>query len=110
MLARSGVEGEIQRLRSENTRLHEGLARLAEEVSLLKASRDQSPLHGETLALRGMPGGAMGGQRNYRPLRHLQRRGATAGCAAAQAHGFEWHGQDEDRNGRIIDSGTRPHG
>ncbi len=112
MLARSGVEVELQRLRSENTRLHEGLARLAEEVSRLKAARDQSPLHGETvaLALQGMPGGAMGGQRNYRPLRHLQRRGATAGCVGTPAYGFEWHGQDEDRNGRNTDSGTRPHG
>ncbi|MCX7156271.1 MAG: hypothetical protein NTW45_07500 [Rhodocyclales bacterium] len=109
MLEQARIEAELQRLRSENMRLNEVLANVAEDVARLKAARDMAPACGEAIALapQGMPAGAMGGPRNYRLLRHLQRRGATAGCANTQPYEFERHEQGEDRNGRNIVSGPR---
>lgn len=105
MLAQARIEAELQRLRSENMRLNEVLANVAEDVARLKAARDMAP--------QGVPAGAMGGviggQQNYRLLRHLQRRGAVAGCANTQPYEFERHEQGEDRNGRNIESGSRAH-
>lgn len=111
MLAQARIEAELQRLRSENMRLNEVLANVAEDVARLKAARDMAPACGEVIALapQGVPAGAMGGQRNYRLLRHLQRRGAVAGCANTQPYEFERHKQGEDRNGRNIESGSRAH-
>lgn len=114
MLAQARIEAELQRLRSENMRLNEVLANVAEDVARLKA-RDMAPAYGEAIALtpQGVPAGAMGGvlggQRNYRLLRHLQRRGATADCANTQPYEFERHEQGEDRYGRNIESGSRAH-
>jgi hypothetical protein len=115
MLAQARIEGELQRLRSESMRLNEVLANVAEDVARLKVARGMTPACGEAIALapQGVPagamGGVMGGQRNYRLLRHLQRRGATAGCANTQPYEFERHEQGEDRNGRDIESGSRAH-
>lgn len=119
MLAQARIEAELQRLRSENMRLNEVLANVAEDVARLKAARDMAPACGEAIALppQGVPAGAMGsamggvigGQQNYRLLRHLQRRGAVAGCANTQPYEFERHEQGEDRNGRNIESGSRAH-
>lgn len=115
MLAQARIEAELQRLRSENMRLNEVLANVAEDVARLKAARDMAPACGEAIVLapQGVPvgamGGAMGSQRNYRLLRHLQRRGAVAGCANTQPYEFERHEQGEDRNGRNIESGSRAH-
>ncbi|MFA4969376.1 MAG: hypothetical protein WC540_07070 [Sulfuritalea sp.] len=115
MLAQARIEAELQRLRSENMRLNEVLANVAEDVARLKAARDMMPAYGEAIALapQGVPagaiGGVMGGQPNYRLLRHLQRRGAVAGCANTQPYEFERHEQGEDRNGRNIESGSRAH-
>jgi hypothetical protein len=112
MLEQAKVQAELERLRSDNSRLHEVLAKVAEDVARLKAARELPPVCNDTLALapQGMPVSAMGSPRNYRLLRHLQRRGATAGCANTQPYGFDWHDQSEDRNGRDIDSGSRAHG
>jgi len=107
MLAQARIEAELQRLRSDNTRLHEVLANVAEDVARMKAARQLQ----ETMALAPVIPltGIIGGQRNYRPLRHLQRRGAVAGCANTQPYEFERHQQGEDRNGRNIESGSRAH-
>lgn len=115
MLAQARIEAELLRLRSENMRLNEVLANVAEDVARLKAARDMAPACGEAIALtpQGVPvgvmGGVMGGQRNYRLLRHLQRRGAVAGCANTQPYEFGRHEQGEDHNGRNIESGSRAH-
>lgn len=100
MLEQAKVQAELQRLRSDNTRLHEVLANVAEDVARLKAARRLQ----ETMApAPDMPGG----QRNYRPLRHLQRRGATVPCANAQSYALERHQQGEDYHARTIDTGSR---
>lgn len=115
MLAQARIEAELQRLRSENMRLNEVLANVAEDVARLKAARNMPSAYGEAIALApqgvtvGAMGGVIGGQRNYRLLRHLQRRGAAAGCANTQPYEFERHEQGEDRNGRNIESGSRAH-
>ncbi|MDK9703852.1 MAG: hypothetical protein OEL20_12000 [Sulfuritalea sp.] len=100
MLEQAKIRAELQRLRSDNTRLHEVLANVAEDVARLKAARRLQ----ETMApAPDMPGG----QRNYRPLRHLQRRGATVPCANAQSYALERHQQGEDYHARTIDTGSR---
>lgn len=111
MLEQARLHAEVQRLRSESTRLNEVLARVAEDVARLKAARVLSPVSIEAIALaaQGMPAGATGGQRNYRTPRHLHRRGVTVGCANAQSYEFEWHEQGEDRNGRNIEPRSRAH-
>lgn len=107
MLEQAKVQIELQRLRSDNMRLHEVLANVAEDVARLKAARQLQ----ETMTLPPVIplAGIIGGQRNYRLLRHLQRRGATAGCANTQPYEFERHQQGEDSNGRNIDTGSRAH-
>jgi hypothetical protein len=62
-LARSNVEVELERLRRESAHQREELARLAEEISRLKAARNVSPLYNEamTLAQQGMPATGIAG-------------------------------------------------
>lgn len=106
-LARSSVEAELQGLRRDGTELREELARLAEEVSRLKASRNVSPLYNEamTLAQQGMPADGIAG--------HCGISIGEAELVAALARGgseFERHEHSEDRDERNTDSGNRPRG
>jgi hypothetical protein len=62
-LARSSVEAEVTRLHREAAQLRTELARVAEEVSHLKAQRNVSPLYSEAMSLaqQGMPAAGIAG-------------------------------------------------
>jgi hypothetical protein len=94
-LARSNVEVELERLRRESANQREELARLAEELSRLKATRNVSPLYDEamTLAQQGMPAVGIAG--------HCGISIGEAELVAALARGgseFERHEQGEVRD------------
>jgi hypothetical protein len=96
-LAKSNIEVELERLRRESAHQRDELARLAEEVSQLKASRNVSPLYNEAMALaqQGMSAAGIAG-----------RCGISIGEAelvaslARSGTAFEHHEQGEDRDER----------
>ena len=96
-LAKSNIEVELERLRRESAYQRDELARLAEEVSQLKASRNVSPLYNEAMALaqQGMSAAGIAG-----------RCGISIGEAelvaslARSGTAFERHEQGEDRDER----------
>ena len=96
-LARSNIEVELERLRRESAYQRDELARLAEEISQLKASRNVSPLYNEAMALaqQGMSAAGIAG-----------RCGISIGEAelvaslARSGTAFERHEQGEDRDER----------
>ncbi len=100
-LAKSNIEVELERLRRESAHQRDELARLAEEVSQLKASRNVSPLYNEAMALaqQGMSAAGIAG-----------RCGISIGEAelvaslARSGTAFERHEQGEDRDERNTDT------
>lgn len=108
-LARTTVEGELQRLRREGVQLREELARLSEEVARLKATRNVSPLYNEAMSLaqQGMPANGIAG--------HCGISIGEAELVAALARGepdFEQQDQDlgEDSDERNPHFGNRAFG
>ena len=63
-LARSSLEAELAQLRRESRMLADELAHLREEVAVLKAARNVSPLYSEAMALaqQGAPASGIAGQ------------------------------------------------
>lgn len=106
-LAKSSIEGELERLRREGAHLREELARLTEEVALLKATRNVSPLYNEAMALaqKGMtPAGIAG---------HCGISIGEAELVASLARSgseFERHEQGEDHDERNTHFGNRLRG
>ena len=106
-LARSNVEGELERLRRDSAQLREEMARLGEEVARLKATRNVSPLYNEAMTLA---------QQGLSPAGIAGRCGISIGEAelvAALVRGgseFERHEPGEDCDERNTDSGNRPPG
>jgi hypothetical protein len=106
-LAKSNIEVELDRLRRESAHQRDELARMAEEVSQLKASRNVSPLYNEAMALaqQGMSAAGIAG-----------RCGISIGEAelvaslARSGTAFDGHEQGEDRDERNTGSGNRHHG
>jgi hypothetical protein len=96
-LAKSNIEVELERLRRESAFQRDELARLAEEIAQLKASRNVSPLYNEAMALaqQGMSAAGIAG-----------RCGISIGEAelvaslARSGTAFEHHEQGEDRDER----------
>jgi hypothetical protein len=96
-LARSSVEVELEQLRRESAHQREQLARLAEEIALLKAARNVSPLYNEamTLAQQGVSADGIAG--------HCGISVGEAELVAALARGrneFGRHEQGEARDER----------
>lgn len=106
-LAKSNIEVELERLRRESARQREEIARLVDEVSQLRATRNVSPLYNEamTLAQQGMPPAGIAG--------HCGISIGEAELVASLARSgteFERHEKGEDRDERNTDSGNRYHG
>ena len=106
-LAKSNIEVELERLRRESAHQREELARLAEEISQLRATRNVSPLYNEAMVLaqQGMPAAGIAG--------HCGISIGEAELVASLARSgneFERHEKGEDRDERNTDSGNRYHG
>lgn len=103
-LNRSGLEGELNRLRREGDQLRELVANLSEEVSRLKSARNVSPLYNEAMSLaqQGMPPEGIAGHCGIT----LGEAELVAALAKSEDE-FDRENLDEDRDDRYPKPGNR---